>query len=85
MIRHFDGTTFTAYAGCNVLANLSFTATRSCLVDLSDLQAAPYTLLLGNRVYAVLVATNIAGSSSSAEGSGAVIMTNPDPPSSLEN
>jgi len=46
--------------------------------------ASPYSLNWGDSVYAKVKATNIVGdSSTSSEGNGAVILTNPDAPVSL--
>ena len=79
-IRQSDGTTFTTEsANCNVSAT-------TCTVPISVLQASPYNLAWGASIYATVLATNVVGSSSaSTSGNGAVITTNPDPPSSLAN
>jgi hypothetical protein len=48
------------------------------------LKAAPYSLPWGAHVYAKVLATNIYGSSDkSQEDNGAMITTNPDPPTDL--
>ena len=45
---------------------------------------APFSLTWGSVVYAKVIATNIYGNSeTSAQGSGATIITRPDPPSQL--
>ncbi len=79
-IRQSDDTNFTTESvSCNG-------ASTFCTVPISVLQAAPYTLDWGASIYATVVATNAVGSSSaSPSGNGAVITTNPDPPSSLAN
>ena len=79
-IRQSDGSTFTTEsANCNV-------STTTCTVPISVLQASPYNLAWGASIYATVLATNVVGSSSaSTSGNGAVITTNPDPPSSLAN
>ena len=79
-IRQSDGSTYTTeLANCNVAAT-------TCTVPISVLQASPYNLAWGASVYATVLATNVVGSSSaSTAGNGAVITTNPDPPSSLAN
>jgi len=46
--------------------------------------AAPFNLPWGSRVYTKIVATNIKGDSEESDaGSGAVIITYPDPPINL--
>ena len=79
-IRHSDGTSFTAESAyCNV-------STTTCTVPISVLLAAPYNIVWGSSVYATVLATNLVGSSSaSLISNGAVITTNPNPPSSLAN
>jgi hypothetical protein len=79
-IRQSDGTTYTTEsANCNV-------SSTSCTVPISVLQASPYNLAWGASVYATVLATNVVGSSvASTAGNGAVITTNPEPPSSLTN
>ncbi len=50
------------------------------------LQASPYNLAWGASIHATVIASNIVGSSvSSAAGNGAMITTNPNPPSELAN
>jgi hypothetical protein len=50
------------------------------------LQGAPFNLIWGSIVYAKIQAINLVGSSAvSIAGNGAVILTNPDPPSLLAN
>lgn len=57
-------------------------STTSCTVPISVLQSAPYNLSWGAAVHATVLATNVVGSSvASASGNGAVILTNPEPPS----
>jgi len=79
-IRQSDGTTYTTEsAHCNVF-------TTSCTVPVSVLQASPYNLAWGSGIWATVLATNVVGSSlDSIPGYGAVILTNPEPPSSLIN
>ena len=61
-------------------------STTSCIVPISVLQASPYNLAWGASVHATVLATNVVGSSAaSTGGNGAVITTNPDPPTSLAN
>jgi len=80
-IRQSDGSTYTKEsANCNV-------STTSCTVPISVLQASPYNLVWGSKVFATVSATNAVGSSvdSSASSGITTILTNPDPPSSLAN
>jgi len=61
-------------------------STTSCTVPISVLQASPYNLDWGSNIWATVIATNIVGSSNpSGPGNGSVILTNPNPPSSLAN
>ena len=47
---------------------------------------APYNLAWGDSIFATVIATNAVGSSNASDaGYGAVISTNPNPPSSLKN
>ena len=79
MIRQSDGVTYSSFSGCTSTAV-------SCIGPISVLQAAPYTLVWGASIYAKVLATNAFGSSvASAPGNGALITTNPDPPSTLAN
>lgn len=52
-----------------------------CVIPLSTLTAAPYSLLKGYSIYAYVIATNIYGSSPPSEkGNGGVIVLIPDAP-----
>jgi hypothetical protein len=54
------------------------------MIPVSVLKAAPFSLDWGDSVYAKIVATNIKGNSLSSDaGNGAIIVTNPDPPTNL--
>ena len=77
-IRQSDGSTFaTESVYCNV-------STTTCTVPISVIQASPYNHSWGTSIYATVLATNVVGSSvESFSGNGAVITTNPNPPSSL--
>jgi hypothetical protein len=66
-IRHSEGTTYTAYAGC-------IGTPTSCTIAISVLKAAPYNLFVGFSVFARIIATNAIGNSAaSPAGNGAVI------------
>jgi len=79
-IRQSDGTTYTTESeNCNV-------STTSCTVPVYVLRAAPYNLDWGSSIWAIVLATNVVGTTNpSAPGYGATILTNPEPPSSLIN
>ena len=79
-IRQSDGTTFTTESVyCNGVNT-------SCTVPISVLQASPYNLPWGASIFATVLAKNIVGSSNaSISGNGAIITTNPNPPTSLSN
>ena len=85
-IRQSDGITFTEdITDCNGLESQIITS-MSCSVPITTLKASPYSLPWGASVYAIVSAINIVGTSAaSAEGNGAVILTNPDAPTSLAN
>jgi len=83
-VRQSDGTMFTVTA-CTV-AVISCTTTCSCTIPIATLKAAPYNLVAPASVFATVLATSSLGSSAaSVAGNGAVIPTNPDPPTLLTN
>jgi len=57
-----------------------------CLIPIATLRAAPFSHPWGASIYAKVVAINLVGESiESAEGNGAVILTTPDAPVSLQD
>lgn len=57
-----------------------------CTIPLAKLRSDPFNLVLGNMVYAKVIAVNAYGdSSASAVGSGALIVLVPDAPIALLN
>jgi hypothetical protein len=59
-------------------------AGRQCTIHVSVFKADPFNLDWGRRVWAKVVATNVKGDSLESEpGTGAVIISNPDPPVNL--
>jgi hypothetical protein len=85
-IRQNDGVTFTEdLVDCDGLQP-SIIATLSCNVPIATLIVSPYNLAWGSDVYAVVSASNVIGTSQqSDQGKGAIILTNPDAPISLQN
>jgi hypothetical protein len=85
-IREQDGLTFTEdIANCNGL-EAQIISSLSCSVPISALIVAPYSLAWGSSIYATVSAINVVGTSvPSTEGNGAVIITNPDAPTSLSD
>lgn len=83
-IRESNGVTFTQdLTNCDGTDNTIISST-TCTIPQSTLTSAPYSLSLGDDVYARVVATNVIGSSTSSDtGSGANIITVPDAPVSL--
>ncbi len=79
-IRESDCITFESeFVNCDV-------STTTCTVPISVLQAPPYNLAWGASIFATVAAQNDEGiSSASAPGNGAIIITNPNPPSLLAN
>jgi len=60
-------------------------ASRSCSIPLSDLTSAPFSLSLGDPVFAEVIAVNAKGSSPESDaGSGATIISKPEKPTALE-
>lgn len=82
-IRQSDSVTFSPEPNnCNILTSTALT----CSVPISTLLTAPYNLPWGSSIHARVSAINIVGSSiTSASGNGAIILTNPNPPTSLAN
>lgn len=59
---------------------------KACLIPSSEFLLAPYSLMWGDSIYAVVKARNIKGwSEYSAAGSGALIFTVPDAPINVRN
>lgn len=85
-IREQDGVTFTEDAiNCNGL-EAQIISSLSCSVPISVLIIAPYSLPWGSSIYATVSAINVVGTSiPSEEGNGAIIITNPGAPVSLND
>jgi len=84
-IKQKDGTFTEDATNCDG-SNEAIRTARSCTVQISVLQAAPYSLEWGDSIYAKVIASNTVGSSTaSSEGNGATILTYPDPPTSASN
>jgi hypothetical protein len=72
------------FSSDTVNCDMTLSTDTVCSVPVSVLRNAPYSLAWGSSVYAKVIATNIYGDSVvSNEGNGAIITTNPDPPTSL--
>jgi hypothetical protein len=86
VIRESDDFTFTEdLIDCDG-TNADIVLNRQCLVPISSLRTAPYSLSWGSEIFAKVSAINIYGSSlESPVGSGAVILTKPDAPLNLQN
>lgn len=85
-IRETDEVTYTEYGPTCDGADSAVIANRECSVLISILLAAPYSLPWGSGIYARVAAANIKGISEySDEGNGAIILTFPDAPNSLQN
>jgi hypothetical protein len=83
-IGQSDGSTFTTIPIYCDGESASVVAAASCSVPISTLRQAPFNLPWGASVFAKVSAANIYGYSAvSASGNGAIILTNPDPPTSL--
>ena len=77
-----DGVTYsTELTHCDMASSTATT----CTVPVSVLRAAPFSLNWGASVFAKVVAINSYGNSlESSAGNGAVITTNPDQPTNLQ-
>lgn len=59
--------------------NAALVTSLTCTIPLITLQGSPYSLLLGDSIYAVVTASNVYGESSiSSEGNGATVVTVPN-------
>jgi hypothetical protein len=85
-IRESDDLTFThSIADCNGSTS-TIISSRSCLIPISTLRSAPFNLPWGSSVFAKVSATNLYGTSDeSLQGNGAVILTVPDAPRSVQD
>ena len=55
-------------------------------MPIATLKGIPYEIEWGASIFAKVIAINVAGNSlASNEGNGAVILTNPDPPTDVTN
>jgi len=83
-IRQSDGLTFSeSIAYCDG-SQATIRDNTSCDVPISSLIVSPFSLAWGSSVYAQVRATNVYGNSGvSISGNGAVILTNPDPPTNV--
>jgi len=62
-------------------SNPAIVSATQCVIDVLVLRSAPFNLPWGAKVYAIVVASNIQGISiPSQPGTGATIISNPDPP-----
>lgn len=67
-------------------SNVEILAAAECSISLDTLTLAPFSLVLGDSIDAIIVAKNIYGDSdTSVVGSGANIVLVPDAPLTLEN
>ena len=80
-IRESDGSSFTVDStNCDMQSS----PLTSCVIPVSALRAAPYSLDWGTSVVAKVVAINAYGSSTeSVEGNSGIIITTPDPATTL--
>lgn len=85
-LKQSDGTTFTAESTDCVGSDPTVMSTTTCSVQISTIRSAPFSIPWGSSVYAKVIATNVVGNSlASLEGNGAIILTYPDPPTTLAN
>jgi hypothetical protein len=84
--RQSDTVTFTEeVVQCNGLES-GIVETRQCTVSISTFVASPYSIDWGQSIYAQVAAINVIGTGEFSEaGNGAVILTNPAPPTNLAN
>lgn len=83
VIKQSNGT-FSSTSVCNGTLSSVVTA-RTCTIPFTTLQASPYSLPWGSSIFANVTAINIMGRSiTSASGNGAVILSTPSAPISLQ-
>jgi hypothetical protein len=84
-VRKSDLTYSTETMNCDGSKTTIISSTR-CTIPLNTLTAAPFSLSLGNIVFAKVIAYNYYGDSATSQvGSGAVIVLVPDAPINLIN
>lgn len=84
MIRKYDGINYLEELTSCDGTDSTILANTQCTISLTILEAVPYSLSLGESVFAKVLASNVKGDSSESDvGSGALIITQPDPPLNL--
>jgi len=82
-LRQLDGSYTEDTTNCDGSDSTIISST-SCTVPLATLTASPYSLTVGDSIFAKVVATNVKDSSAlSQAGSGAIIISSPNAPNSL--
>lgn len=85
-IRHSDDITYSQETTSCDGADPTIVSDLYCKIPISSLRALPFSLQWGSQVYATVIAVNNYGNSlASSEGSGVVILTNPDTPLNFVN
>ena len=84
-IGQSDNTTYSVNIdNCDGTTDSAILSSTKCQVPISVLIASPYSLPWGSHVYAKVLAYSGNGNSLTSEiGNGALILTNPDPPTNL--
>lgn len=84
-VRHSNLATYSVPTDYCDGSDSGIIAALQCDIPASVLNASPYSLEWGTSVYAKIRATNIKGTSTESNaGNGAIILTEPDPPVSLQ-
>jgi hypothetical protein len=84
MFRTSDGVSFVEDISICDGSLPDVVALRSCSISNFEFNDAPFNLLWGSSVYAIVIANNLKGSSATSQaGNGAVILRVPDPPQNL--
>lgn len=84
VIRKSDGVTYSTELNYCDGTDTGIVAATTCSIPVTILRAAPFNLPWGSSVWAKIRSTNLYGNSEFSNfGNGAVITTNPDPPTSL--
>lgn len=82
-IAKFDNSSYIETASCDGTLS-TVVSSLSCTLASNVINGSPYLVDWGSSVYAKVSARNLYGTSSySVEGNGAVIITNPNPPTTL--
>lgn len=84
LIKESDGISFSEdLASCDA-SDPAIVAALECAVPITTLEAEPFSLFIGDSVFAKIVAINVKGESLNSDpGNSAIILTKPNAPRNL--